>query len=136
MVRLHPYEYTHFNRIEGGVHAAENKFMLDYWGLSFKQAGQQQRARLAERMETPPKGRRWRIAVCGPHPPAAVALGPEFEPTWDISKADFALMLGTYYCMDLKAPVLARVDREGVNYARAYDIRERSFSTLFSVPHL
>jgi 4-amino-4-deoxy-L-arabinose transferase-like glycosyltransferase len=136
MVRLHPYEYTHFNHIEGGVKSAENEFMLDYWGLSFKQAAQQLRERLAERMETPPKGRRWRIAVCGPHAPAAVELGPEFEPTWDISKADFALMLGTYYCLQLPAPVLAHVEREGVNYARAYDVRERSFSTLFAVPHL
>jgi hypothetical protein len=38
--------------------------------------------------------------------------------------------------MQLNAPILARVDREGVNYARAYDVRERSFSTLFAVPHL
>ncbi len=136
MVRLHPYEYTHFNHIEGGVAAAENRFMLDYWGLSFKQAAQELRERLVERMETPPEGRRWRVAVCGPHPPAAVELGPEFEPTWDIAKADFALMLGVYYCMQLNAPILARVDREGVNYARAYDVRERSFSTLFTVPHL
>jgi hypothetical protein len=136
MARLHPYEYTHFNRIEGGVRSAENEFMLDYWGLSFKQAAAQLRARLAARGEVPPKGRRWRIAVCGPHPPASVALGPEFEPTWDITNADFALMLGVYYCAHLAAPVLAQVDREGVNYARAYDVRERSFSTLFSVPHL
>jgi 4-amino-4-deoxy-L-arabinose transferase-like glycosyltransferase len=134
MVRLHPYEYTHFNRIEGGVRAAENHYMLDYWGLSFKQAAQQLRATLTARMETPPAGRRWKIAVCGPHPPAAVELGPEFEPTWDVHGADFALMLGVYYCNEFKAPVLAEVKRDGVTYARAYDVRERSFTTLLTQP--
>jgi hypothetical protein len=136
MVRLHPYEYTHFNRIEGGVRGAENRYMLDYWGLSFKQAAQQLRARLVQRLEAPPHGRKWKIAVCGPHPPAAVELGPEFELTWDSNGADFALMLGVYYCMDMRAPVLAEVAREGVTYARAYDIRERSVSGIFAAPPL
>ena len=57
--------------------------MLDYWGLAFKQAGEALRARLARRGETPPAGRPWKIAVCGPHPPARIALGDQFEPTWD-----------------------------------------------------
>lgn len=134
MVRLHPFEYTHFNRIEGGVASADNRFMLDYWGLSFKQAADQLRATLARTGETPPRGRRWKIAVCGPHPPAQVALGPDFELTWNPHGADFALMLGTYYCMQFRAPVIAEVEREDVVYARAYDIRQRSFSTLFTIP--
>jgi hypothetical protein len=134
MVRLHPYEYTHFNHVEGGVSAADDRFMLDYWGLSFKEAAQRLRTLLTERMETPPNGRKWKIAVCGPHPPAEVELGPEFELTWDPHGADFALMLGTYYCMQFRAPVLAEVKRDDVVYARAYDIRQRSFSTLFTTP--
>ncbi len=38
MVRLHPYEYAHFNRLAGGVARARDRYMLDYWGLAFKQA--------------------------------------------------------------------------------------------------
>ena len=38
MVRLHPYEYVYFNPLIGGVRGAEGKYMLDYWGLAFKQA--------------------------------------------------------------------------------------------------
>ena len=134
MVRLHPYEYTHFNRISGGVQAADGRYMLDYWGLSFKQGGEALRAALAARNETPPAGRRWKIAVCGPHPPAEVALGPDFEATWSPQGADFALMLGAFYCARLDAPVLAEVTRAGVVYARAYDLRGRSFETLFTLP--
>jgi hypothetical protein len=134
MVRLHPYQYVHFNRIAGGVGAARTRYMLDYWGLAFKQAGQALRTALAARGETQPAGRKWKIAVCGPHPPAQVALGETFEPTWDPKGADFALMLGAFYCARLDAPVLAEVERAGVSFARAYDIRGRDVPGLFTVP--
>src|SRR5712691_3798203 len=131
-VRLHPYQYTHFNRIAGGIRNADERYMLDYWGLSFKQAGEALRATLAARHET--SGRPWKIAVCGPHPPAAVALGPGFDLTWDPAGADFALMLGEFYCAELDAPVLVEIKREGVVYARAYDIRGRTVTRLFTIP--
>ena len=77
MMRLHPYEYVHFNRIAGGIKGAQGRFMLDYWGLAFKQAGNELRAKLESL--PPPAGRHWRIATCGPHPPAHIALGQQFE---------------------------------------------------------
>jgi hypothetical protein len=132
MVRLHPYEYTYFNALVGRIRGAENRYMLDYWGLSFKQAAAALRATLAGRGENPPAGGAWKIAVCGPHPPAQVALGPDFVPTWDPTGADFAMMLGVFYCAALDAPVLAEVRREGVLYARVYDLRGRSISSLFT----
>ncbi len=134
MARLHPYEYVHFNRLAGGARAADSRYMLDYWGLSFKQAGEALRAKLAERGEQPPSGRKWKIAVCGPHPPAVAALGEQFEPTWDPKGADFALMLGAFYCARLDAPLLAEVERAGVTFARAYDIRGRTVQDLFTIP--
>ena len=133
MVRLHPYEYTDYNHIAGGVAGAQKNFMLDYWGLSLTQASRQLLATLAERGEAPPHGQ-WTVAVCGPHPPVAVALGPQFTTTWDPKGADFAMMLGVFYCAKLDAPVLFDIVREGVLYARVYDIRGRSISTLLTVP--
>ena len=38
MITLHPYQYAYFNKLFGGVRAADSRYMLDYWGLSFKQA--------------------------------------------------------------------------------------------------
>ena len=108
--------------------------MLDYWGLAFKQAAQQLRATLAVRGETPPAGRKWKIAVCGPHPPAQIALGEQFEPTWDPKGADFALTLGAFYCRRLDAPLIADIVRDGVSFARVYDIRGRMISDLFTQP--
>jgi len=136
MARLHPYEYTYFNWLSGGVQAARDRYMLDYWGLSLKQASQALLAALAERHETKPVGRRWRIAVCGPHRSPQVELGPDFETTWDPTGADFAMMLGEFYCAKLDAPVLVEIVRDGVTIARVYDIRGRSFPTLLTQPGL
>jgi hypothetical protein len=134
MVRLHPYEYVHFNRMAGGVQAAQHRYMLDYWGLAFKQAGQALRQALAARGEAPPPDRPWSVAVCGPHPPAQVALGQSFRPTWDPKGADFALMLGAFYCASLDAPLLAEIERAGVVFARVHDIRGRDVPSLFTLP--
>jgi hypothetical protein len=136
MVRLHPYEYTYFNWLAGGMAHARDRFMLDYWGLSFKQASQALLASLAEHHESKPEGRRWKIAVCGPHRSPQVELGPDFETTWEPRGADFAMMLGEYYCVKLDAPVLVEIARDGVVYARVYDIRGRSFPTLLTQPGL
>jgi hypothetical protein len=133
MARLHPYEYTHFNRIAGGAAGARPRFMLDYWGLSLTQASRQLRALIAERGEQPPRGT-WTVAVCGPHPPVTVALGAQFTTTWNPKGADFAMMLGEFYCAKLDAPVLFEVVRDGIVYARVYDIRGRSIATLLTVP--
>jgi 4-amino-4-deoxy-L-arabinose transferase-like glycosyltransferase len=133
MVRLHPYQYTHFNVIAGGVRAADDHYMLDYWALSFKQAAQELRLRLTEGLQTPTDGRRWRVAICGPLRPAQVELGPEFLTTWETKGADFAFTMGEFYCANLPAPVLVEIEREGVVYARVYDIRGRTVTSLNAV---
>ena len=130
MVKLHPYQYTHFNVIAGGIRAADDRYMLDYWGLAFKEAAQKLRAKLTESMEFPTDKRRWRIAICGPQRAAQVELGPEFRVTWDPKGADFALIMGEFYCSELAEPVLVEIQREGVVYARVYDIRGRVVTSL------
>lgn len=134
MIRLHPYQYTAFNWISGGVRMAQHNYMLDYWGLAFKQAGEALQAKLNEMQLKPPAERRWTVEICGPQRPAEVALGPDFETTWDRKRADFAMMLGTFYCRDLTAPVLVEINRAGVDYARVYDIRGRPVPNLLTEP--
>src|SRR5215813_7996215 len=58
MIRLHPYQYTHFNHIAGTVRSADNLFMLDYWGLALKQASDELREQLEEKEEVPPRNRK------------------------------------------------------------------------------
>ncbi|MGE0061869.1 MAG: ArnT family glycosyltransferase [Xanthobacteraceae bacterium] len=134
MIRLHPYEYTYFNLLAGSERGARKNYMIDYWGLSLKQAADALRGRLAATGEAPPQGRRWTVAVCGPHPTARVALGDGYDLTWDPKGADFALMLGEFYCAKLDAPEIATVERAGVTYARVYDIRGREVKTILTQP--
>jgi hypothetical protein len=134
MVRLHPYQYVSFNHFAGGVRGAEGRFMLDYWGLAFKQASQELREKIPALGMRAEGGRLWKIAVCGPHPPASNALGDQYELTWESQGADFAMMLGVFYCAKYDAPVLVEITREGVVFARVYDIRGRTFPTLFTFP--
>ncbi|MGZ9222659.1 MAG: hypothetical protein ACXW4Q_11170, partial [Anaerolineales bacterium] len=37
-VRLHPYEYVYYNQFIGGVKGAVDRFELDYWGTSYREA--------------------------------------------------------------------------------------------------
>lgn len=134
MIRLHPYQYTHFNHIAGTVRGADDRFMLDYWGLALKQASDELREQLVERQEVPPTNRKWKVAVCGPQRPAQVALGPDFTIGWDSNAADFAMTLGEFYCKGLTAPVMVEIKRDDVVFARVYDIRGRSISSLLSIP--
>jgi hypothetical protein len=134
MIRLHPYQYTYFNDIAGTVRGADDRFMLDYWGLAFKQASDGLREQLEEHHEVPPPGRKWKVAVCGPQRPAQVALGPDFTIGWDSHAADFAMTLGEFYCKGLTAPVMVEIKRDDVVFARVYDIRGRSISSLLSIP--
>ncbi|RTE93757.1 glycosyltransferase family 39 protein [Bradyrhizobium sp. LVM 105] len=134
MIRLHPYQYTHFNHIAGTVRGADSRFMLDYWGLALKQASDGLREQIVERQEVPPANRKWKVAVCGPQRPAQVALGPDFTIGWDSNAADFAMTLSEFYCKGLTAPVMVEIKRDDVVFARVYDIRGRSISSLLSIP--
>lgn len=134
MVRLHPYQYTHFNHIAGTVRGADDRYMLDYWGLALKQASEGLRQEIAERQEVPPRNRKWRVAVCGPQRPAQVALGSDFVIGWDSHAADFAMTLGEFYCKGLTAPVLVEIKRDDVVFARVYDIRGASIASLLAIP--
>jgi hypothetical protein len=61
-----------------------------------------------------------------------VALGPQYSAIWDPKGADFAMMLNEFYCTKLDAPVVTEVVRDGIVYARVYDIRGRSIPSLLS----
>jgi hypothetical protein len=43
-------------------------------------------------------------------------------------------MLGEYYCRKLDAPVFVDIVRDGISFARVYDIRGREVDNLLHVP--
>lgn len=135
MARLHPYQYAYFNALAGGVRGADRAYMLDYWGLAFKQATEDLRANIEAQQVMPPAGRKyWIVAVCGPQRVAQVEFGPKFQTTSNPKGADFALVLREFYCREINAPVAAEVVRDGVPFATVYDIRGRTVGSLQSQP--
>src|SRR5665213_172237 len=134
MVKLHPYQYTAFNTFAGGVRQARHNYMLDYWGLAFKQAADELRSRLAASADRPPNGRKWIVAICGPQAAAQQDLGPQFETTFNEKQADFAMAVGAFYCEYLRAAIMVDIEREGVVYARVYDLRGGPTPKLLTQP--
>lgn len=132
LVRIHPYQYALFNHFAGGLEGARNHYMLDYWGLGFKEASEELLEKLKKQRTAEPKGRRWKVAVCGPAQTVSYELGPKFEATYDPKGADFALSLGTFYCAKLDAPVIAKAEREGIVFARAYDLRGKTVASTYT----
>jgi hypothetical protein len=134
LARIHPYQYALFNHASGGMQRAAQRYMTDYWGLGIKEVANE----MVERLEADgvkwPEGRKWRVAICGPAHSATVELGPHFVTSYDAKGADFAISLGTFYCAQLDAPVLAQAEREGVVFARAYDLRGRQYVTTYAYP--
>jgi hypothetical protein len=108
--------------------------MLDYWGLSLKQASQGLLEKHGDMRERPAGA----LEDCRMRSPslAVVELGSDFAITWDAQGADFAMLLGEFYCRKFDAPLLVEVMRAGVVYARVYDIRGRSYETLLTLPGL
>ena len=40
-IRLHPYEYVYYNQFIGGVEAAVDRFELEYWATSYREAARE-----------------------------------------------------------------------------------------------
>jgi hypothetical protein len=131
-VRFHPYQYVLFNRLSGGMQEASRRYMIDYWGLGLNEASETLLRRLGQ--GTTPANGRWKVAVCGPANVVAHVLGPRFIVDNDAKGADFAVSLTTYYCARLDAPVLASAEREGIAFARAYDLRGRTVPSVYFDP--
>ena len=132
MARLHPYEYTHYNHVAGGAAAARDELHARLLGTVDQAGIATSCATSAARQEKPLRRRNGRSRsadrIRRPR-----RLGSAIPATWDPKGADFAMMLGEFYCAKLDAPVLFDIVREGVVYARVYDIRGRSITTLLTV---
>lgn len=134
LVRIHPYQYALFNHAAGGMTRAAQHYMTDYWGLGLKEASESMLEEIKKEHLHKPAGRKWKVAVCGPAHTVGFELGPDFEPTYETKNADFAISLGTFYCAQLDARVIGDAEREGVVFARAYDLRGRHYVTTYSTP--
>jgi len=116
------------------VRGADYRYMLDYWGLALKQASDGLRETLERAAGSPAtraqmEGRGMRPATSCPG-----RARPRLHHRVDSHAADFAMTLGEFYCKGLTAPVMVEIKRDDVVFARVYDIRGRSISSLLAIP--
>lgn len=107
--RLHPYEYTHFNAVVGGLRGAEGRFATDYWALSTRE--------LLERVPSQPT-RETTVRVCMVTAAAQVMAPPDLVVVADATKhADFTIC-GSRWGLHLKwletEELLGVASRDGV----------------------
>ena len=115
-VNLHPYEYVYYNQFLGGVEAAVDRFELEYWATSYREA-----AREANRI-APPNANVW---VDGPAHLFSRFARPDFHiySPQEAERADHYDVVVTLARYDLEktsfpeAPIVYRVTREGAVFA-------------------
>ena len=116
LVRLHPYEYVYYNQFIGGVDAAVDRFELEYWATSYREA-----AREANRI-APPNANVW---VDGPAHLFTRFARPDFHiySPQEPERADHYDLVVTLARYDLEktsfseAEIVYRVRREGAVFA-------------------
>ena len=101
MMRLHPYEYIFVNRFAGGVAGAYDRYELDYWGSSFKEAVEKLQDFVAKEGGVP-AGQIYKIAICGPWSAAMIYLPPDYQPVGANEPAQFFLSTTRWQCPKMR----------------------------------
>ena len=115
-IRLHPYEYVYYNQFVGGVAAAVDRFELEYWATSYREAAQE-----ANRI-APPNANVW---VDGPAHVFNRFARSDFHiySPQEAERADHYDLVVTLARYDwektsfAEAPIVYRVTREGAVFA-------------------
>ena len=119
MVRLHPYAYTYYNQMAGGVAGAQGRYELDYWATSYREA-----ARWLRKADAVPKSGTVKVYVCGPTDSAARFLPARFEIVKNIDQAHFFIGFTRWTCDSLvDAPTVYSVTRAGARFVSVKDLR-------------
>lgn len=112
--RLFPYEHVYFNRVSGGLPAAEGQVELDYWGLSYREGAEW----LNENVQDPSSTA---VASCSRPESTAHFLSDDFNYLgshyFGVEEfADFVLFTVPHDCgaMNLVGEVAYEVKRDGV----------------------
>lgn len=98
MIGLHPNQYIYYNRLVGGVKGAEGKYVLDYWGNSYKEAAEELVRYLKKRDGVHFTERRYRVAVCGPLGSAGYYLPENILPVKTDKEAEFYIFFHGLKC--------------------------------------
>ncbi|WP_269543042.1 ArnT family glycosyltransferase [Cerasicoccus fimbriatus] len=129
-IRLHPYQYTYYNRMSGGIETVQDEFDVEYWGTAYRDAmdivladvqqqGMQPPIRVAM---LPPKGKIFERFEAVAQPPIAMValfLPQGFELVDPDANPDYYLGIRRFGFADMLPGVtVGVVERDGVVFAR------------------
>lgn len=122
LVRLHPYEYVFYNRFAGTLNDAAQKWEMDYWSSSLREASilLNDYAKSNHLSSSVP----YEVAVCAESIQASAYLAPAFRVTRDWRRAHFFLSSTQMNCdKTLDGPIIGAVSRLGTTLAVIRDHR-------------
>lgn len=125
LVRLHPYEYVYYNHLVGGARGAANRYELDYWGTSYREAVERLVAYVKRTEPARSATTIYRVTVFGPRDCATPYLPPNFVLTTRVREADFYISFTRFRGNTVvRGGTIASVSRLGVELAVVKDLRQ------------
>lgn len=123
MVELHPYQYTYFNQLAGGLRGALGYYETDYWSASYREAVYALHDYL-EASDPDSAHKTYRVFVGDPPLASYYYAPPNFQPVAAPALADFTIAnvrhnLNQY----MRGRVVATVQRQGATLAYVHDRR-------------
>ncbi len=119
MIELHPYEYTFFNRLSGGLSAAavRNRDM-EYWGVSMKEGVEELDRVTADRTASRAPAEPVRVLLSQPAACAEYWFPKRFRRVLDPSIAEYYLTILTWNQHEQfpGGEEIVRIEREGVPF--------------------
>jgi len=124
LVRLYPYEYVYYNRLAGGVAGAVERYELEYWGISYREAVQALVSHL-ERTEPEKLAKEtYRVTVFGPRESARPFFPRSFRLSTSVRESDFYISFTRFRGHKVvRGKVVATVERGGAVLAVVMDLR-------------
>ncbi len=124
-ILLHPFEYTYFNELIGGLKGAQGKFDSDYWGASYKESSEWIRENFAKTSEV-------NVYSCDMPFAANYYSHKLFQVVFEEKNADFIICdLDNAIQKNYDFPVVYKVVREGVPLNVVLDHRKfKPFSNI------
>jgi hypothetical protein len=124
MAKLHPDQYVYYNQIVGGVDGAENRYELDYWGNSYREAVNRLVAYLKGEEEKTGIHKPYKVFVCAEGSSAAYYFPKTLSLATDEREADFYISVTRLGCdKEYDGDTIITVDRDDATLSVVKDRR-------------
>jgi hypothetical protein len=124
MAELHPDQYVYYNQLVGGVDGAQNRYELDYWGNSYREAVKRLAAYLQDEEEKTGVYKPYKVFVCAEGSSAAYFFPKTLKLATNAREADFYISVTRLGCdKEYDGDTIITVDRDDATLSVVKDRR-------------